>query len=174
MPFYHVSIAAGPRAGAEAQERATIERLVRLRAEGVVIGAAAAPDGRRVELFCALEDPRHAARLVEPSPLFAHGVWTAYTSRCFERFLEPWAAPPVDPARQATVIEGRATDLDMASFVLVEARGAGRLAFGGFFEDARTLALTRDADPAEALGWVAETGFWDEASLTARPVLHVL
>lgn len=174
MHFYHVSIAAEPRAGTEAQERASLERLARLRAEGVVIGAAVAPDHRRVDLFCALEDPRHAAHLVEPSPLFAHGVWTGYTSRCFERFLEPWALPPLDPARQAVVVEGGAADVDMASFVLVEARGAGRLAFGGFFDDGSMLAVTRTADPVEARSWLAATGVWDATSLGARPVLHVL
>jgi hypothetical protein len=174
MLFYHVRIAADPRAGAQAQERATLERLARLRTEGAVVGVAVTPDGGCVDLFCSLEDPRHAARLVEPSPLFGHGVWTAYTSRCFERFLEPWAVPPVDPGRRATVIEGRATDLDMASFVLVEARGAGRLAFGGFFDDASALMVMRSADPAEARDWLGETGFWDETSLTARPVCHVL
>lgn len=174
MPFYHVSIVAEPRAGAEAHERTSLERLARLRAEGVVIGAAISPDGRRVELFCSLEDPRHVTRLVEPGPLFAHGVWTAYTSRRFERFLEPWALPPVDPSRQAVVVEGRAADLDMASFVLVEARGVGRMAYGGFFDDGSTLAVMRNADPAEARGWLAETGFWDDASLAARPMLHVL
>jgi hypothetical protein len=29
-------------------------------------------------------------------------------------------------------------------------------------------------DAAEAKGWFAETGFWTEESLTARPLLHVL
>src|SRR2546422_701917 len=62
----------------------------------------------------------------------------------------------------------------MAQFALIEMRGAGRVGFGGFFEDGRTLALVKSADPAEALRWFGESGFWKPAELAARPLLHVL
>jgi hypothetical protein len=53
-------------------------------------------------------------------------------------------------------------------------RGAGRLAFGGFFEDGRTLAIAKTTDPDEALRWFTETDFWKPDALTTRPWLHVL
>ena len=63
---------------------------------------------------------------------------------------------------------------DMAQFAMIEMRGAGRLAFGGFFEDGGTLAIAKTADPAEAVRWFAETSFWKPDALTTRPWLHVL
>ena len=62
----------------------------------------------------------------------------------------------------------------MAQFALIEMRGAGRVGFGGFFEDRQTLALANSADPAEARRWFADTGFWAAERLTTRPLLHVL
>ena len=38
----------------------------------------------------------------------------------------------------------------MAQFALIEMRGAGRVAFGGFFEDGGTLAIVKTADADEA------------------------
>jgi hypothetical protein len=32
----------------------------------------------------------------------------------------------------------------------------------------------KTADPAEARGWFADTGFWKADALTTRPFLHVL
>ena len=80
----------------------------------------------------------------------------------------------LDGSRRATIVEGLAADHDMAQFALIEMRGGGRLAFGGFFEGGQTLALVKSADPAEALRWFAETGFWKPGALTTRPFLHVL
>jgi hypothetical protein len=62
----------------------------------------------------------------------------------------------------------------MAQFALIEMRGAGRLAFGGFFEGGQTLALVSTADADEARRWFSESGFWDAGRLTTRPLLHVL
>jgi hypothetical protein len=62
----------------------------------------------------------------------------------------------------------------MASFALIEARGGGRMAFGGFFPGGETLAVMRGDDAARALDELRATGFWHEASLRARPLLHVL
>ena len=64
--------------------------------------------------------------------------------------------------------------VDMAQFALIEMRGAGRLAFGGFFEDGKTLAIVKTADADEARRWFAESGFWKPEALTTRPWLHVL
>ena len=73
-----------------------------------------------------------------------------------------------------TVVEGPTTDEDMAQFALIELRGAGRIAFGGFFDGGATLALARTEDAAESRGWFAESGFWDADRLTTRPLLYVL
>jgi transposase len=64
---------------------------------------------------------------------YAYGVWTAYRERSFSQFLEPWDTPPVvlDGSRCVTLVEGETEDAEMTAFVLIEARGAGRMAFGG-------------------------------------------
>jgi hypothetical protein len=80
----------------------------------------------------------------------------------------------LDGSRAATIVEGPAVDRDMAQFALIEMRGAGRLAFGGFLDDGRTWALCRTADAAAARGWFTESGFWAADALTTRPLLHVL
>jgi hypothetical protein len=43
----------------------------------------------------------------------------------------------------ATIVEGPVGNHDMAQFALIELRGAGRLAFGGFFDDGSTLAVVK-------------------------------
>jgi len=84
--------------------------------------------------------------------------------------------PPVvlDGSRQVTIVEGEAPDSEMASFALVEARGAGRMAFGGFFPGGSTWALMRSPDAELALADLEASGLWKPGSLTARPLLHVL
>jgi len=79
-----------------------------------------------------------------------------------------------DGSRTASIVEGEAPDVEMASFALIEARGAGRMAFGGFFPGGLTWALVRSAAPDEILADLADTGFWKPGSLTSRPLLHVL
>jgi hypothetical protein len=103
-------------------------------------------------------------------------VWTAYEARSFSQFVEPWELVPVvlDGSRPITVVEGPTADLDMAQFALIEMRGAGRVAFGGFFEDGTMLALARTPKTDEALGWFAESGFWNADQMRTRPLLHVL
>ena len=80
----------------------------------------------------------------------------------------------LDGSRKATIVEGPTSQLDMAQFALIEMRGAGRLAFGGFFEDGATLAIVKTADADQAVTWFTETGFWKPGALTTRPWLHVL
>ena len=79
-----------------------------------------------------------------------------------------------DGSRAAIIVEGEAPDVEMASFVLIESRGAGRMAFGGFFPGGLTWALMRSAEPDSILADLADTGFWKPGTLTARPLLHVL
>lgn len=160
----------------EPHRRAHIERLAGLRAAGAVIGGGPAPDGASVDLVYRLQQPGQLKPILEEDPYWTGGAWTGYASRSFVEFVEPWALPPIvlDGTRRATVVEGPVGEREMAQFALIEMRGAGRLAFGGFFEDGHTWALCTTANAAEALGWFADSGFWSRDTLTARPLLYVL
>ncbi|MBI4588109.1 MAG: carbamate kinase [Candidatus Rokubacteria bacterium] len=178
MLVYHAAITAA----ADYLERraphrqAHLERITALRAQGFVIGGGPAPDGQTADIFYRVSQPSDVARLIEEDPYYVGKVWTAYALRTFLQFIEPWELPPVvtDGSRRVTLVEGVAEETDMATFALIELRGAGRLAFGGFFEGGTTLALMKTPESAAALGWLAETGFWKANTLTARPLLHVL
>lgn len=160
----------------EPHRRAHIERLAGLRGAGVVIGGGPAPDGRSVDIVYRLRQPDDLRALLEEDPYWTGGAWTRYAPRSFAEFVEPWEQPPIvlDGSRPATVVEGHTAEHDMAQFALIELRGAGRLAFGGFFPDGDTFALCRTADAAEALGWFKDAGFWAPETLRARPLLYVL
>jgi uncharacterized protein YciI len=160
----------------EPHRRAHIERLAGLRAAGAVIGGGPAPDGRAVDLVYRLRQPSDLRPLVEEDPYWSGGAWVGYTPRSFVAFVEPWEQVPIvlDGSRPATVAEGRTAEHDMAQFALIELRGAGRTAFGGFFEGGDTFALLRTGDAEEALGWLKASGFWIPDSLRARPLLWVL
>lgn len=178
MIFYHVAItAADDYLTLRAPHRqAHLERLVALRTRGVVIGGGPAPDGRTADIFYRAPGPEDLARLIEADPYYQGGVWRAYAPAAFAQFLEPWRLPPVvtDGSRAVTIVEGRAPDVEMASLALIEARGAGLLAFGGFFPGGRSLAVMTSPDPAEAQRPLRESGLWEAGSLTTRPLLHVL
>jgi uncharacterized protein len=160
----------------EPHRRAHLERLQALRAAGIVVGGGPAPDGRRVDIVYRLQQAAQIEPVVEEDPYFLAGAWTGYTPQSFTHFVEPWEQVPVviDGSRVATIVEGVAGDADMAEFALIEARGAGRLAFGGFFEGSRTLVVMKTPRADEAIRWLADTGFWTKDSLTARPWLYVL
>src|SRR3989304_1028281 len=163
MLVYHAAITAAENylERRAPHRQAHFERIVGLRAQGFVIGGGPAPD---------------VVRLIEDDPYYLGKVWTAYALRTFSQFIEPWELPPVvtDGSRRATLVEGMALEPDMATFALIELRGAARLAFGGFFEEGATLALLKTADSAEASGWLAATGFWNTETLTARALLYPL
>jgi uncharacterized protein YciI len=160
----------------EPHRKAHLERLMALRGHGLVIGGGPSPDGRGADVFYRVGQPDDLRRLVEEDPYFTGGVWSAYAPRSFAQFLEPWELPSlvVDGSRPVTLVEGTATDVEMASFALIEARGGGRMAFGGFFPGGDTLAVMRGDDAAKALEEFSATGFWTAETLRARPLLHVL
>jgi hypothetical protein len=174
----HVAIttAADYVARREPHRRAHIERLAGLRAGGFVIGGGPAPDGRSVDIVYRLAQPDQLDKLLKDDPYWAAGAWTGYAPRSFVEFIEPWEQAPIvlDSSRPATIVEGRTAEHDMAQFALIELRGAGRLAFGGFFADGGTLAVLKTPKPDEAIDWVAASGFWSREALTARPWLYVL
>src|SRR5262245_28322198 len=151
----------------EPYRQAHIERLLGLRAAGALIGGGPSPDGRVVDLFYRLKRPEQLRPVVEEDPYHVGGAWVAYTSRSFSQFVEPWEQPPVvlDGSRRLTIVEGPTTEPEMAQLALVELRGAARLAFGGSFDGQATLVVLRTADPAEAIGWLGETGFWPAEKL---------
>lgn len=178
MIVYHAAITTAPdyverRAP---HRQAHLERLLRLRAEGIVIGGGPAPDGASADIFYRVAEPGQITPLIEEDPYYASGAWTGYRLQTFAQLVEPWELPPLvtDGSRRATIAEGVASDPDMATFALIELRGAGRLAFGGFFAGGQTLALLRTPDADAALGWLKETGFWRVDTLTCRPFLWVL
>ncbi len=178
MIVHHVSVTAAPDyLERRAPHRAAhLERITALRRQGFCIGGGPSPDGRTADLFYRTGQPGDVPRLVEEDPYFTGGVWQAYAARSFSHFLEPWETPPVvtDGSRRVTLVEGIAVDPEMASFALIEARGAGRMVFGGFFADGQTLAMMRDEDPDKAVAVLAETGQWRSETLGGRPLLHVL
>jgi uncharacterized protein YciI len=160
----------------EPHRKAHLERLMSLRGHGLVIGGGPSPDGRGADVFYRVGQPDDLRRLVEEDPYFTGGVWSSYATRSFAQFLEPWELPPlvVDGSRPVTLVEGVATDVEMASFALIEARGGGRMAFGGFFPGGDTLAVMRGDDAGKAVDELRATGFWEESTLRARPLLYAL
>ena len=178
MSVYHVAITTADDypSRREPHRRAHIERLQKLRAASILVGGGPAPDGTAVDLLYRLQQPDQLKPLIEEDPYWVGGAWRRYEPRSFKEFVEPWELPPVvlDGSRRVMIVEGPAVDLAMGQFALIELRGAGRLAFGGFFEGGETFALVRSADPAEAIGWLGDTGFWDGSRLRARPLLYVL
>ena len=178
MIVVHVSITTHPDylAKREPHRRAHIERLTGLRELGAVIGGGPAPDGSTVDLVYRLQQGEQLTPAIEEDPYWVGGAWTAYRERSFTEFVEPWQLPPIvlDGSRRVTIVEGHMTDPDMAQFVMIEMRGAGRLVFGGAFADGATLGVMKTEDPEEATRWFADTGFWEPESLAARPLLYVL
>jgi uncharacterized protein YciI len=175
---YHVAITAADdyldrRA---AHRTAHLDRITELRRLGFVIGGGPAPDGRTADIVYRVQQAADITRLIEEDPYWMGGVWKAWQPRDFAQFLEPWEMPPVvtDGSRKVTIVEGEAPDVEMASFALIEARGAGRMVFGGFFPGGETWALMRLPDPGAALAEITESGLWKPGSLTTRPLLHVL
>jgi uncharacterized protein YciI len=175
---YHVAItaAADYLTRRDPHRQAHLERIVALRADARCLGGGPAPDGRTADLFYRVGQPGDITRLVEEDPYVTGAVWTAYHPRSFSQFLEPWELPPVviDGSRRVTLVEGRTADVEMASFALIEARGAGRMAFGGFFPDGQTLCLMRTPDADAAVTALRDTGLWMPETLRGRSLLHVL
>jgi uncharacterized protein YciI len=160
----------------EPHRREHIARLQGLRANAILIGGGPAPDGRSADLFYRLQQSWQAKPAMEEDPYWIGRVWTTYTPRSFSHFVEPWEMVPVvlDGSRVVTIVEGPVADLDMAQIALVEMRGAGTLAFGGIIDGGQTLVVMKTADAGAAKAALGEHGFWDSATLTARPFVWVL
>ena len=156
--------------------QAHLERITALRGAGFVVGGGPAPDGRSVDLFYRAPQSSDVTRLIEEDPYRQGGAWVSYSLRSFSEFVEPWELPPVvtEGSRTAIMVEGVAVEPEMATFSLIELRGAGRLAFGGFLDGEATLALMKTKDVGEAVGWLGDTGFWKIETLTARSLLYAL
>src|SRR5262245_3863132 len=105
----------------EPYRKAHIERLLELRGRGILVGGGPSPDGRSAELFYRVARPDQLGPIVEQDPYYREGAWTAYTSRSFQQFVEPWETPPVvlDGSRPATLVEGPASDPVMARLARV-------------------------------------------------------
>lgn len=160
----------------EPHRRAHIDRLQGLRGAGIVVGGGPAPDGKTADIFYGLQRPDQLKAVIEEDPYWRAGAWIGYAGRRFTEFIEPSELPPVvlDGSRRATLVEGPTLDAEAAVLALVDLRGTRRLAFGGLLETGGVLTLLATADAAEAVRWLADTGFWVASALTARPFLYVL
>ena len=160
----------------EPHRKAHLARLGGLRAKGSVVGGGPAPDGRCAEIVYRAADGARLRRLVEEDPYWRGAVWRAYAPRRFRHFVDRLAPPAVvlDGTRRLTVVEGPPRDAAAAPDALLQLRDVGRVEFGGLLDGGRALAFVRSASADEAIGWLADTGAWDPARLTARPLLYVL
>ena len=178
MIIYHVAIStADDYVARRAPHReAHLARLTALRERSFVIGGGPAPDGASVDIVYRVQQVADLTRLIEEDPYWMGGAWKAWHQRDFSQFLEPWemASVVTDGSRKATIVEGEAPDVEMASFALIEARGGGRMAFGGFFPGGATWALMRSPEAEGAMAELDASGLWKPGSLRARPLLHVL
>jgi uncharacterized protein YciI len=156
--------------------QANLQYLLGLRERGLMIAGGPAPDGASCDLFCRAQQPGDVRTLIESSPFFTSGLWTAYAPRSFAQFLEPWQTSPPRPdeTRVAAVVEGVAPDPEMASFALIESRGAGRLLLGGFFPGGECVAIMPSTEPAAAVAALESTGLFTAGTLRGRPLVHVL
>jgi len=156
--------------------QAHLDRILGLRTQGLVVAGGPAPDGRTAEVFYRAKQRSEVIRLIEEDPYYLAGAWATYELREFSEFVEPFEMPPLvtNGSRRVTLVEGVTQQADLAEFALIRLCEAGRVGFGGFFEREATLVLLMTADETEALGWLTETGFWEESSLTPRPFLYVL
>jgi uncharacterized protein YciI len=175
---FHIAVTAadGYQTKRDAHRREHIARVQGLRAASILIGGGPSPDGKTADMFYRLQQPWQVKPAMEEDPYWTGGVWTTYEPRSFSHFVEPWELVPVvlDGSRVVTIVEGPVADIDMAPISLVELRGAGKLAFGGIVEGGRTVTVMKTADADEAKSWLGEHGFWDPATLTARPFVWVL
>lgn len=156
--------------------QAHLDRIVGLRSQGPVVGGGPAPDGRTAGIFYRAQQRSEVVRIIQEDPPYLAGAWTGCRLRAFTEFIEPLELPPLvtDGSRRVILIGGMAQQADKARLALIGLRDTGRLGFGGFLEGGATLALFMTADAAQAMSWLAETGSWEEGSLSARPFLYVL
>src|SRR2546425_6642138 len=95
-------------------------QLERWRAGGQLVGCGLAPEGGGVDLFWRARDVDEVTRLMAEDRFVLDGLWAADALRPFSAFVEPAEAPPIDGSRQATIVEGRATDAARARKALVD------------------------------------------------------
>lgn len=154
---------------------AHLARLLELREHGRVVGVGARREEPKADIFYRGATTAEVEGLITADPYYQHQVATGYTLRAFTQFVEPWrpAEVKVDGSRVATIAEAPATDSDAAALVLVELRGQGRMAFGGFLGE-RVLMVLTAPERGTALDWIEEVGLWSRGELTAWEWIYVL
>lgn len=152
----------------EPYREAHLGRLLDLRSQGRVIGVGSRRTEPKADIFYRGATPAEVEGLITSDPYYAHRIAVGYTLRPFTQFVEPWRPAEVkgDGSRVATIVEAPVADPDLAALVLVELRGRGQMAFGGFLGERALMVLTTP-ERATALGWLEETGLWRRADLTA-------
>ena len=160
---------------AEPYREAHLARLFELRGRGRVVGVGTRLEEPKADIFYQGATPAEVERLITADPYYLHRVAVGYTLRPFTQFVEPWrpAEVRVDGSRVATLAEAPVADPDLAALVLVELRGRGQMAFGGFLE-ARALMVLTTPEPSVALDWLEETGLWRREEPTTWAWVHLL
>ena len=155
--------------------KAHIERLVKLRSEGVVRMGGPWPDGRGVDLVYRCRDAAQLKSLGEDDPYWKGGVWSSYASLPFSVFVEPTSEVPVvlDGSRKLFIVEGPAGDALGVEPALEKLRDQGRMWLGGVVEQ-RLWALTTSDDETKAIRSLVEATSIDMGRLAARPLIYVL
>lgn len=177
MTVFHVSAATveGYVTKREPFRVAHIERLAKLRSQGVVRCGGPWPDGRGVELIYRVADASQVKPLVESDPYWLGGVWSGYAMLPFSVFVEPIREVPVvlDGSRTFFIVEGPVKDPLAVERALEALRDQDRLCLGGVVEQ-RLWALPNTPDEAQAVRWVAEATGLEAGRLGARPLFYVL
>lgn len=154
---------------------AHLTRLLQLRGQGRVVGVGSRREEPKADIFYQGATPAEVEGLIVADPYYLHRVAVGYTLRPFTQFVEPWrpAEVRVDGSRVATIAEAPVADPDLAALVLVELRGRGQMAFGGFLGERALMVLTTP-EQSTALDWLEETGLWRRDEPTTWAWVHVL
>ena len=127
------------------------------------------PDGKYANIFYRVPDRAALDALLADNEFNRAGLFVGAAPRVFDEFLEPLDVPPLDAGLQAMIVSGHVADRERARTGLLELRKAGRVAFGGFFDDGSGLTVARVTDADAAVRTIQDAGGWDAATLRGLP-----
>ena len=170
MPIYHVRFicAADYMARRLPFRPAHLKQLATLREERRVVAGGPEPDGTAAHIFYRVRDHAELSRLLKDNEFNRVGLFAAHHARAFTEFFQPVDLPPVDAGLRVCLVEGAVGDHALARTALAAGQQSGRVAFGGFFEDAAALVAVRLPEPHEAVAWLRGAGGWHGEGLRAR------
>jgi len=147
---------------------AHLKQLDTLSREGRVVAGGPEPAGDYANIFYDVADRAELDALLAANEFNRAGLFVGSAPRAFVEFLPPIERPPLDAGVQVAIVEGAVAERAQARDGLVELRGTGQVAFGGFFDGAVGLAVVRLADPEASQRILAKAGGWIGERLTAR------